>query len=785
MSDIRPYRPSPYPLPPRDDVDLPFQEEETANLRDYWIVIRKYRWTIVAFLLPAVLMAGISLWWAPSSNTATTTLHIENLSPNITGMAEAFPLRGTSLDQYYQTQLNLLKSRSLAARVIQDLGLSQDPRFEASPEGLSAWLQKSVRQGIKSVVAWVQELGPVQWLLERLTSGGEEEAIPTPTFELGVVPDLIDSYLERLIIALVEESQLIKVSFSSVDPALSRDVVNAHVSSFIRTSLLTRFELTAEARQFLEEKLTELKGKLEKSESDLNRFRKTHAIVAIDKAGDLTLDRLRGLNNDLTQARSRRIELESLYRIVQQRDHQLLSQVIDNPMIRQMKDQISSLEVERAQLATIFKPTYAAVVALQQQINQAKGRVDQEVGRIVRSIASDYRAAVAREEALTTEMEQARRSTLDLREKALEAAVLEREVESNRTLYDNVFKRSKETDLTGAVPVSNIRVVDRADIPIKPDDAKGKRNLGLSVLIGLLGGVGLAFIRHYLDNTLRTPEDVRRYLHLPTLGLVPDITRLDKREHGLGQGKRFSLARGPVTRHHGQEITLAISHNPYSVVSESYQSICTALLFSQAERPPRSILITSAQPKEGKTATAISIARIMAWNGAPVLLIDADLRNGRCHRLLGLQNGKGLTDVLTGNGLATDLIQRTSISNLSLLSRGSAAPNPAQLLASEKIGQMLTSLLVTDFSYIIIDSAPLLPISDSVVLATKVDGVVLVTRGQNVSRYVARQACDRLASVRAQVLGVVLNGVDIHSPEYKDYKSSYVTYYTGYPSDDV
>ena len=175
----------------------------------------------------------------------------------------------------------------------------------------------------------------------------------------------------------------------------------------------------------------------------------------------------------------------------------------------------------------------------------------------------------------------------------------------------------------------------------------------------------------------------------------------------------------------------------------------------------------------------------MAWNGSSVLLIDADLRNGRCHRLLGLPNGQGLTDVLTGNALPTDLIKKTSTSNLSLLTRGRISPNPTQLLASQTLGHMLASLLAGDFSYIIIDSAPLLPISDSVVLATQVDGVVLVTKGQEVSRHVARQACDRLASVRAHVLGVVLNGVDIHSPEYKDYKSSYVTYYTGYPSNDV
>ena len=241
----------------------------------------------------------------------------------------------------------------------------------------------------------------VTWLLVQLKMVSEEPDKPMPLFELGVPPDLIDRYLEQLIVAPVEVSQLVTVSFSSVDPALSRDVVNAHVSTFIRTSLLTRFELTGEARQFLQEKLAELKAQVEKSEGDLNRFRKAHAIVALDKGDDFILDRLKGLNADLTQARSRRIELESIYRIVQQRDHQLLSQIVDNPLIRQMKEQISALEMEKARLATIFKPNYAGVTALQQQINQAKGRVDQEVRRIVRSIASDYRAAVAREEALT------------------------------------------------------------------------------------------------------------------------------------------------------------------------------------------------------------------------------------------------------------------------------------------------------------------------------------------------------------------------------------------------
>ena len=784
MSRILPYRTSTYPIPREDNGHLPSQEEEAVNLRDYWIVILKYRWTIMAFVLPIVLIAAISLWWSTPLYTATAILHMENRSPNIMGVPDASTLAGNNLNQYYQTQFNMLKSRSLAARVIQELGLAQDPRFEAEVEGLLAWARKGARQGVKVVVTWIQEMDVVKRLQERLMGVSQEQGSTIPIFELGITPALIDRYLERLTITPVEESQLVKVSFSSVDPAFSKDVVNAHLSTFIRTSLLTRFELTAEARQFLAEKLAELKVKLQRSEEDLNQFRKAHPIVALDKGENFVVDRLKGLNTDLTQARSRRIELESLYRSVQQRDNQLLSQLVDNPLIRGMKEQISALEVEKARLATLFKPTYAGVVALQQQINQAKGRVDQEIRQIVRSIASDYAAAKAREEALTGELERQRRTAMDLQEKAVEAAVLDREVESNRTLYDNVLKRTKETDLTGNAPISSMHVVDRADIPLLPDEGKGKRTLLLSGLIGLLGGVGLAFLRYYLDNTLKTPEDVGRFLHLPTLGIVPDVNRLDGRVYGLASGKRLSLSAGLSTSHNGEATALTIAHHPYSVVSESYQTICTALLFSQPERPPRTILITSAQPKEGKSATAINVATILAGNARPVLLIDADLRNGRCHRLLGLPNGKGLTDVLTGNGDVADLIKKTSIANLSLLSRGSIPPNPAQILGSEGMGQLLASL-ATDFSFIIIDSAPLLPISDSVLLATKVDGVVLVAKGQEISRHIARQACDRLAYVRANVLGVVLNGLDIHSPEYKDYKSSFVSYYAGYPTDDV
>jgi succinoglycan biosynthesis transport protein ExoP len=666
------------------------------------------------------------------------------------------------------------------------LGLNEGPRF-----GMYTEAPPSRLQGYISIEAW---LGRVQSLVQSLLNrfkalveedrGADEPAAEQPEgFEFGVHPSRINSYLSRLTIQSVSETQLISVNFTSLNPAFSQKVANAHATTFIRTSLLTRFELTTEARQFLAARVAELKAKLEKSEAELNDFRKAHAIVPMEKGENLVVDRLRGLNADLTQARSRRIELESLYRVVQQRDTRFLSQIIENPAVQQLKSQISALELEKARLATTFKPTYAGVTAVQEQIDQVKNRLDQEVQRIVRSIISDYYAATAKEKALTGEMEQARRAALDLQEKAIEAAILEREVESDRSLYESVLKRSKETDLTGAAPISNIRMVDPADVPLLPDPTRAKRTIVLSALVGLLGGVGLAFLRYHLDNTLKTPEHIGRFLRLPTLGVVPQIGQLEKQTHTLGFMKKRFLPLRAVTSQHPDKGGLVFPQHPLSLVSESYQAICTALMFSQPERPPRTILITSSQPKEGKTTTAINVAAAFARNGAPVLLIDADLRNGNCHRRLGLQSRSGLTNALTGNRPATDFIKATSITNLSLLSRGDNAPNPAELLGSANMRQLLESL-ETRFAFIVIDSAPLIPITDTVLLSTKVDGVVLVTKALTVSRHVVQQACGRLAYVKAKILGVILNHIDLQSPEYRDYRMSFQTYYTAYMTND-
>jgi capsular exopolysaccharide synthesis family protein len=662
--------------------------------------------------------------------------------------------------------------------VIKDLELEKEPAFTSRSTSILNVVLGQVKLGIRGGLEWLQQTSWGGAILEMVGMGPKEAGPPTQ-FEFGVHPGLIENYFSRLLVTPTPETQLVNIQVSSPSATLARDIANAHVATFIKNALETRFELTAEAREFLEKKLAELRENVEKSEKALNNFLKEHHIVAIDKGNSLLLEQLRKLNADLTETQSKRIELESLHRVVQKRDNQLLSQIIDNPMIQGLRKQITALEEKDAHLGTKFKPEYRGRVAIRQEIEEAKERLNQEISRVVSSIEKDFTAIKAREEALAAETEKTRRVALDLQEKAVDHGVLEREVMSNRALYEAVFKKTKESTLTGEGPIPSLRVVDRAEIPLNPASPAWIKTLLLSVGVGLFGGIGLAFLLHFLDKTLKTPDEVVRVLGLPILGLVPDVRKLlTSNTYGAVDSKKIAA---PLQKRAGED-QLMISHHPLSLMGEMYRSICTAIMFSKAEKPPRSILITSSQPNEGKTVTAINIAIMLAQSGKPVLLIDADLHGGRCHHLLDVDNGNGLSNILAGIEEVSPLIKKTRIKNLSLLSRGTLPPNPAALLGSDRMRRILDSL-TPEFEFIVCDSAPLLPVSDTVLLSTMIDGVILVAKGHEVPGDVVRRARDRLNYVDAKILGVVLNGIDITGAEYAQYRNVYRSHYTNYTED--
>ncbi|MGB7948599.1 MAG: polysaccharide biosynthesis tyrosine autokinase [Candidatus Binatia bacterium] len=731
------------------------EDGEGLDLTQIWNVIRKRARLIAVVFFSVALISGLITFIQPTIYTATTTLLIESKPPQVVDIPQVITdPRGNEEDNFYETQYGILRSRSLAAQVIHEENLEKSPLFTGQDD---SWLT--------SLVSWIRGL---KKLVTQLFSPSTPAFAPGE-FLFGVRPELIDTYSGLLSVAPVPASRLVRIAVSTPYPELSARVANAHADAYIRKGLKFRTQANRDAQEFLEKKLGELRKRVQTAEAALNGYRREKGIVSIEDKDNIVTHRLTDLNARLTAAEADRIGLEAEFRLIKSKDYDSLPAIMRNGLIQTLKGDLARLEGEYASLSNQFKSSYPKVSQLKAQLDQTGERLQQEIKKALDGIRSAYLTAKNRESELRATVERQKTAALELKDAAVEYAILTRDVDTNRQLYDSVLKRLQEIGIATEIRASNTFVVDRAEPPRFPNSNRLLTFL-LSGLLGLLGAVGLAFLLEYLDKTLNTSEEVERYLGLPSLGVVPDIKRLEKEANGLDHSMAVaSLATSSTKgRQNGKE--LVVTHHPLSLLAESYRAIRTAILFSTAEKPPQSILVTSSWPQEGKTVTAINTAVSLTQNGGPVLLIDADLRRGRCHQLLNLQNDIGLTNVLAGCESPHKYVKETRIHNLYLLCRGETCPNPAELLGSERMRQTLESL-ATHFSFIVIDSAPVSSITDSVLLSTMVDGVVLVVGRQRLSWPVVRKACERLVYVRAKILGVILNGVNIEMPEYKEYRA--------------
>lgn len=741
-------------------------------------MLRKHLLLAIVVFLAVFGVNAYRTFSATPLYTTSATLRIEPQNPTVMKIEEVLSSQTGGSNDYYPTVLALLKSRTLTARIITDLGLEWNPAFTGTREskpGLLGWLRTQTSGLLQSSLSSISNLFGAN-----PSSTPEEEPPPLQEHDLGVPSGLIDRYLGLLRVMPVINTRLVRVELTSPDPNLSRDIANAHATAFIRMNLETRFELTKEAREFLEKKLSELKAKVEHAEVALNRFRQEHGIVSLEGEENIIASRMVELHRRLTVARAERIEAEAHYRVIENRDSGSLTQVIDNSLIQELRTQSSTLEAEYAQLSYNFKPNHPTLVRLSQQIDETRRRLDREIVKIVRGIETNYEAARAREEALQSEAERQQQAVLQLKQSGVEYTILAQEVASGRTLYNNVLTRSNETNVAGDIAISNIQITDRAETPLAPSLPKTRRDLLMGAAMGLALGVGLALFLEYIDSTMKTPQDVWRAVATPTLGTVPELTSLRKIYY-YGNGKppkpNRQIVPAQEATDHSFPRELVVSHHPFSVVSESYRTIRTALLLSQAGKPPQVILLTSPQPNDGKTVTTLNLAIAFAQDGHSVLVIDADLRKGSCHTLVHLQNHRGLSNVLSGNLSLQDGLQQTAVERLWLLSCGVTPPNPVELLGSKKMQAVLDDLR-QNFDFILVDTPPAIVVSDAVVLSALCDGVLLVLRGQRTTTAAARRVMERLHAVSARILGVVLNGIDMRSPDYADYRYYYSFYYT-------
>ena len=767
------------------------QPMEEAHLRDYWKVVVRYRLLIVVVFITVFGVGAYVISGATSMYTAAATIKIDPQNPQFIQVAEVLNLQVQAGD-YYSTQHELMKSRALAARVITDLGLESNPAFNRiriiSPDPVK-WLSSTffgVVQSITNFFSYFSRPKHSQTVdsgSQRTSMSKEISLVAKDDTKPKVNPASIGRYLGLLRVEPMRGTRLVKILFTTPDPNLSQQLANAHASAFVRMNLETRFEVTKDARNFLEKKLAELRSKIEASEFQLSEFRKAHGVVSMDRGENLIVDRMIALNGSLTQARIKRLELESLRQMLRSTDPSSLSEVITNATIQQYRSTIETLVAEQVKLSTVFKPDHPRMIELNTRLNETRQRMKTAIAEVVQRIGTDYESARNREASIEAESGRQKQAAIDLKSLGIQYTVLQAEVDANQKLYTGLLTRLTETTISNDLPVSNMQVTELADTPGWPSSGGQQLKLLMTTAgAALVLAMGLAFCLAYFDSTVSTSGDVWRFFYLPTLGVVPDLKSLRYGPHGYFQFSKNSFSRLLSYVNIGREpLTLQtkepmISTYPSSVISESYRSIRTALLFSHPETPPQTVLFTSPGPAEGKTVTTLNLAIALAQSGKSVLLIDADVRKGRCHRLLHLANDKGLSNFLTGNVTLEESLQDTAVPGLSLLPRGVVPPNPPDLLGSSKMREALDELR-NRFDFILLDASPVIGITDAEVLSAFCDGVVLVMHSRKTSRFSTRQALENLEAVRARVLGVVLNGVDLRNPEYASYRHYYSSYY--------
>jgi polysaccharide biosynthesis transport protein len=740
-------------------------DRQGIGLEDCWQIIKRRREIISLLFVLTLVSATVVLLCMTPNYGAKALLLIEPEAPRLLDVKDLLSDNAISEEHdYYKTQHDLLQSERLAAQVIHDLKLEQNRVFNGSA-GFRGFLGN-----LKSSLS----LWPAQTRPPTVSS-----------LRLGVSPATIDTYLSRLHAETKAGTRLVEVSFVSPDPMLSAQIVNAHVQAYIQEDLDLRQQAGKSAKEFLEKQLVQIRDRMEKSEAVLNTYRNRMGILSFgvkdQEKNKIAEARMAQLTQALTQAETQRIAYEGEVQLVRTGDYDSLPEVVSNPMIQTLKPEVDRLRAEYSSMRSKYTDNYPKLEEASAQLREAQRRVGTEVGAIARAVERRYQAAETREEKLRQRVTEEKQRDLALNDVSLRDAVLTREVEANRDLYRDVLKRMEEIGMNGSAPVSNISVVQEAVPPVYPSSPKKLKTLTISGLLALIMGVGLAFVLDQFDTRFKSAEESESYLQLPNLAVVPDFRRMVTKQNRtpvLGL-----LAESDYVNETLQRPVAALrARYAADVCREVYRSIRTAILFPGSLGTPQTILFTSALSEEGKTTTAMHTALAFAQTGARTLLIDADLRGPSCHRLLGMQNSVGLSDVLLGHVLPVEAIcAAENDSGLFLLGAGSAVPNMAELLTSVRMHDVLR-FLSEQYQFILLDSSPVVFASDTVGLAIMVDGVVVIA-GATTAKQTVRSACQRLVAAGAKIVGVVLNGADIRDSDYREFERYYSRYNGRYHSE--
>jgi capsular exopolysaccharide synthesis family protein len=717
---------------------------DEPHLLDYVKVLYKRRWTAITAFLVVFLSVVVYTFTATPIYEARAKLLIEADNPNIVSFKEVLE-EGQSRTDYYQTQYNLLQSRSLARRTLDTLKLWNHPQFggKSEKEGFS------LRGAISGAVSYVG----------RVFRPAKEQP-PAPD-ETVAQSQAMDALLGNLRISPVRNSRIVEVTFRSPDPALATNVANAHAKGYIEQNMEFKFLTSKEATDWLSARMAEARTQVEDAETALQKYREQNEAISLEDRENIVVQKLADLNAAVTRAKTERIEKEALYSQLagiqnNQAALDTFPAILANTFIQQQKAELATLQRQQAEMAEKLGDRHPEMIKIRATVQTAQAKLQGEIGKVVQSVRNEFLSAQAQERSLTSALDAQKRDALAMNRKAIEYGVLRREAESARQIYDSLLQRAKETGVSSELRASNIRIVDNAERPRAPVTPRK----GLNLLLALFGGgilaAGLAFFFEYLDNRIKTPDEIKAHLALPFLGLIPTIP--DKERQGaaplLNNGVPASFA-------------------------EALRTVRTNLLFSSAEEGMRSLAVTSTGPGEGKTVVSSNLALALAQAGQRVLLIDGDMRRPQLHDRFAQKAEPGLSNLMVGNAKASEAVRKTSASGLWLLPAGKVPPNPAELLGSKRFKDFLGTL-ADHFDWIVIDTPPVLPVADASVVAHAVTGVLFVIGAEMTSRHAAGAALDQLSGTRARFVGAVLNRVDLQHHAYyysQYYRREYSRYY--------
>jgi len=753
--------------------------ETEVHLLDYWRAVRKRLWLIISIVVLVTMLSVLYVARKPDIYQASSRVQVD-LENNAALLGKTPYVFGPTNDPvYFNTQLQILVSPGLMRRVVKSLDLEHNPDFFKA----NSTQKRSTWQTIKGMAGFGVNDVPA-------TDATPKDQLPlrTQVAAPNTKEDLIEA--KRLVPyvgailgglgvdpvkesrGLYKETRLIDISYTHGDPDVASKVVNAIAETYVANNVEKRSDTNVSTADFLQKRVAELQENIRTDEERLLNYARNNKIISLDSNQNTVVDRLSGLNKQLLEAENQRIEAESKFNAARAAGA-APAMAEGDPQANAAETKLADLRQKRAVLIVDATEEAPEVKEIDQQIAELERQIKDVRGRksatILTNLETEYRQTLGREQALRRAFEQQRAETVTQNEAAINYRIIQQEIATNKTLLDSLLQRYKENDVLMANKPNNVSVVDYAVPPGAPIGPNRSRTVFMAMLLSLGFGLGFALFLEYLDDTVSSTEEVERVLQLPALAVIPSASG--------AFGRRLAAAPGALQKRNGNSSNpeLLMNVDSHSPLAESYRHLRTSVLLSTAGRAPKSLLVTSSLPGEGKTTTAVNTAISLAQTGARVVIVDADMRRPRLRSIFGLSDGAGLSSILSSAVSEADmlcLVVREEDTGLHILTSGPIPPNPAELIGSDQMRRLL-AVFQSEFTHVVIDSPPITSFTDGVLISTMVDGVLLVVHGGKSSRKVVKRSRQLLQDVGAKILGVVLNNVNLQSHDYYYYQRYY------------